>query len=492
MKFKFGPVLILFILSLSCTNQNSVKRKGHRNFRSIASSLKTDYTKSQWAISDCHTESEEFCFQHYPFEDLSKSFFQTQEAFHSEEKSVEKKYSQCVVKNTYVCLKNQGLVKEAMLYKKIEGDVDHNNESIYAKLLRYSSEDFEKVWNYVSKVNESTKNYFKKETLNRVGVSFEGRKKTQSEKPFRWEFMTHQDEIAFLCSPAINFVRDISGKNKVVESISLSCENNKQYTGKYLSQDLKIPGYFYGLSSLRNITYSFGFKPNQLMKSYEVLKANPEFSPIKLKTELQGLAFEGVELLLSSDRLSQLSIEDTLNITILIYMASDIYNMRENLAPLNKAIEDLSRRVRRNKYTQRSIGKMLYDLRKSEGFQKFMMNYNYKNAFSFMKIIAESFSGCDSVTNDRHFTPTLAPIGLKGYLSSKILITTYSRDSISQYLKNDSFHVFHPYLKNAKDAKRYLELMDFVLNIDERVQEQCFGQGYEEIYRDLYNLKRTF
>ena len=92
----------IFVFVTACFSERKYVRKDNTKLRSIASSYGVEFSETQWTVSTCTEESQEFCYDQYPFEDIEQGYFESSASFTKREDKIKMQYSQCIVKNTYV------------------------------------------------------------------------------------------------------------------------------------------------------------------------------------------------------------------------------------------------------------------------------------------------------------------------------------------------------------------------------------------------------
>jgi hypothetical protein len=495
MILRYACITFFLFLSNSCLEQKTYTRKGNQPMRSIASTYKVEFDDAQWSVAKCTEESQDFCYNNYPFEDLEIGILESSDEFDERVYKVSKQYSQCVVKNSYVCNINQGQTEAAELLKNIEKEVDESGKSVFSQVLRYSRKeisDFKVFLEKIAKIMD-TLNKKKIEFMHGTGVGFAVGASAGVLVDYKTEYVLHDGKVGVFCAPGLGIAPNLALNASFGGLKTFDCKTNDYYKGGFLVTELGLNATWLGLPFGPEVSYSLGFNPRGFINSYKVLKGKEYFSPIKLKTELNDIATQGLEVLMLPNRANQLKRSEIFTVFLAAYIASDVRKESMAVTSLRGALKSIAKTVGRNFFNGSSLGANLKRIANSERFKKLMFSMNYPNIYYYVKdVLAVNMSGCDAATLSAQFAPSWAPIGLGAYLSQYELLAEFRAQSFLKMVRINPFALYNPFYFSKEDAQEYLKMIKFMLRQPDLVTNKCLKDGYQSVFkniRDIVNLR---
>lgn len=274
------------------------------------------------------------------------------------------------------------------------------------------------------------------------------------------EVVLHQDSLALFCAPGVSIVTDAGVDIGVVGVTTLACEKNRDYHGAFLSASISVSAEAFLAPVSGGLSYSFGFDSQKFQKGLKELRQDRDFSFSRLISEWAMLTARAPQYPLAFAALAPIVSE----------LGRSPYASKKMRS---KYLHDLLKR-------KTSLGHIIKNVANDRKVASVIAANDLSAVKSFLKLMADSLTGCDSIAGSAALSVSASPVGLG---VSHTYYTELLQANVSLLKKATPFVMANPFLLGLAGAKVVVSAARDIRSLPKKIMSCESNQA-----RDLLNF----
>ena len=476
---------ILFILGCTATPERPsiVKQRTlvrEQNFRKFASD-QMQMSGKELDLAECFQIGKDICYQRYPYDKVSKGYFERGSNYSQREDNAKKTYQNCVIEENLQCAYQFGdkeLIIGLNKFKK-QSTINSKSDDSRYEWLKLGSSNIVGLWNFISElqrlskeVAESSKSKVIK-SAHGHGVAYGVSAFAGMGILFNGELVVHDQKLALFCAPGVSAVSDLGVQMGVGPVRTIGCNTHQDYVGNFLTVSAGISGEYFGLPAGAEVNYSFGFSSNDFLKriEYQVNDSN---------LDLKLAATQFAEFATVKNSFVPQGPLKKITWYIVLKVLANFFEQQKVTIDIDDQLLQKVREQGIDNAFKTSVGQMVKEIIYSEELKLQLKNHDH--LYIVMLEFANSMSGCDSVAANALLTVTASPINFSLLMSNYAMLYEEDLNHLVTLQNMSAFMLLNPMLLDSETVNTLLKLSQFTINLPEVVNTKCSVPTTEELF----------
>lgn len=300
--------------------------------------------------------------------------------------------------------------------------------------------------------------------VNKRGIAVEGSVYAGFGRAWAAEFVVHQNQLGFFCSPSWELQTDVGVEADIAVSRTLSCADNNAFAGQDITFSASISGELIGLPVGLGLSYSMSVNKEIFRQKIAEARRQGLLNFQSMTEELKVLNSSGMKTVLAQNY------RYALPLLTLAMKPLSLYQVRSPAMSNQQGLVNFVQDMIRNDQSVGSLFKSFY----ARQLKATLLAERLSNINAFFGALDASLSGCDTLGGSASLGISLSPVNLGVSYSKTVLLAEVGTKDLATYGSVTAMSLLNPFLLPSQDLRNVVKVAKTFVALPDKIAKQCF------------------